>query len=215
MRKLVIAGLMLGIGISVPVSAEIILVDASSIQGASVLFNNGAQTGTTVNGFTNTTTPRTLDFTSGGATIRANGGQARVEGALNTNTQPPNDTFNLTQLAFELSDGGTFNNLELRLFGGDATTASFAITDDAGTVFNFSDVAISPSGFFGFQGINGQSIRRVSFTVNESGIQDVRQVRLDAVAVVPEPATWAMMLGGFGLIGAASRRRIRTAVTYA
>jgi hypothetical protein len=32
---------------------------------------------------------------------------------------------------------------------------------------------------------------------------------------VPEPATWAMMLGGFGLLGAASRRRARTIVTYA
>jgi hypothetical protein len=31
------------------------------------------------------------------------------------------------------------------------------------------------------------------------------------VAAVPEPATWAMMLGGFGLIGAATRRRSRVA----
>jgi hypothetical protein len=27
---------------------------------------------------------------------------------------------------------------------------------------------------------------------------------------VPEPATWAMMILGFGLIGGAMRRRIRT-----
>ncbi|HEV2569321.1 MAG TPA: PEPxxWA-CTERM sorting domain-containing protein [Sphingomonas sp.] len=32
---------------------------------------------------------------------------------------------------------------------------------------------------------------------------------------VPEPATWAMMIGGFGLAGAAMRRRARTAVTFA
>lgn len=32
---------------------------------------------------------------------------------------------------------------------------------------------------------------------------------------VPEPATWAMMLGGFGLLGAAMRRRQRATVTYA
>lgn len=31
-----------------------------------------------------------------------------------------------------------------------------------------------------------------------------------APPAVPEPATWAMMLGGFGLLGAASRRRART-----
>jgi len=32
---------------------------------------------------------------------------------------------------------------------------------------------------------------------------------------VPEPATWLMMIGGFGLIGLAMRRRPRVSVTYA
>lgn len=32
---------------------------------------------------------------------------------------------------------------------------------------------------------------------------------------VPEPATWAMMLGGFGFLGAAMRRRRRATVTFA
>jgi hypothetical protein len=34
-------------------------------------------------------------------------------------------------------------------------------------------------------------------------------------AAVPEPATWAMMIGGFGMLGAAARRRARSSVTYA
>ena len=32
----------------------------------------------------------------------------------------------------------------------------------------------------------------------------------DAIASVPEPATWALMIGGFGLAGAALRRRHAT-----
>lgn len=32
---------------------------------------------------------------------------------------------------------------------------------------------------------------------------------------VPEPATWAMLIAGFGLVGAAMRRKRRTAVAYA
>ena len=32
---------------------------------------------------------------------------------------------------------------------------------------------------------------------------------------VPEPATWAMMIGGFGAIGVAARRRRRTTVSFA
>lgn len=36
------------------------------------------------------------------------------------------------------------------------------------------------------------------------------------VAAVPEPATWAMMIGGFGMVGAAMRRRkAQVRVTYA
>lgn len=32
---------------------------------------------------------------------------------------------------------------------------------------------------------------------------------------VPEPATWALMIGGFGMAGFAARRRARTSITYA
>lgn len=35
------------------------------------------------------------------------------------------------------------------------------------------------------------------------------------VAAVPEPASWAMMIGGFGLVGATLRRRMRTAIRFA
>ncbi len=34
--------------------------------------------------------------------------------------------------------------------------------------------------------------------------------RISASGTVPEPASWALMVGGFGLIGAAARRRSRT-----
>lgn len=36
-----------------------------------------------------------------------------------------------------------------------------------------------------------------------------------ALAPVPEPATWAMMIAGFGIAGAALRRRARASVTFA
>jgi len=38
---------------------------------------------------------------------------------------------------------------------------------------------------------------------------------LGTAQAVPEPATWALMIGGFAMAGAAARRRVRTTVTYA
>lgn len=47
------------------------------------------------------------------------------------------------------------------------------------------------------------------------GAPGLDNVSLVAAAGVPEPASWAMMLGGFGAIGAAMRRRRRIDVTFA
>ena len=69
--------------VAAPASASIVLVDASSIQGANVLFNSGTQTATTVTGHTQSGT--LVDFTGttvgGGTTLIADGGQALVSGA--------------------------------------------------------------------------------------------------------------------------------------
>ncbi|MBB5687190.1 PEPxxWA-CTERM sorting domain-containing protein [Sphingobium boeckii] len=40
-------------------------------------------------------------------------------------------------------------------------------------------------------------------------------VTLDQVAAVPEPATWAMMITGFGFVGGAMRRKAKVSVRFA
>lgn len=42
------------------------------------------------------------------------------------------------------------------------------------------------------------------------GFADTWLVRGEAVAGVPEASTWAMLVAGFGLVGAATRRRAAT-----
>lgn len=63
-------------------------------------------------------------------------------------------------------------------------------------------------------GINAQSSRmQASGTPSQRNVTAVGQVTITAVAngvaAVPEPATWATMVLGFGLAGAAVRRRAR------
>jgi hypothetical protein len=44
-------------------------------------------------------------------------------------------------------------------------------------------------------------------SVNISGGGIVATLTYDAAPAIPEPATWAMMIGGFGMLGAAARNR--------
>lgn len=46
---------------------------------------------------------------------------------------------------------------------------------------------------------------------NQSGYALLDEVSVTGAAAVPEPTTWALMIGGFGLAGAALRRRQRLA----
>jgi hypothetical protein len=58
---------------------------------------------------------------------------------------------------------------------------------------------------------DGELIDYFSIAANNT-IGDIRQVRLGGVQLiptVPEPATWAMMIAGFGGVGGMARQRRR------
>lgn len=58
----------------------------------------------------------------------------------------------------------------------------------------------------------GDSITRLDFTFS-TGVQDIRQIRVqDGLSPIPEPATWAMMIIGFGAAGTMLRSRRRRSV---
>jgi PEP-CTERM motif len=84
------------------------------------------------------------------------------------------------------------------------------LTDNLGNAFSFSNESLgNGSNFFGFQGVNGESIASITMSFNSTGIDDVRQIRLDetVTAAVPEPSTWAMMILGFLGVGFMAYRR--------
>ena len=59
--------------------------------------------------------------------------------------------------------------------------------------------------------INGETILNLHYAFSGGSADALRQVRIASteggVPPVPEPATWAMMLLGFGVVGYSMRRR--------
>lgn len=177
-----------------------------------VLFTNNPANGTTVAGVTNQTAT-SVSFT-GGETLAASGGQARIEaadGLINT-TGAAFGGLPASQLAVDLTNPALgFTSAEFRIFvgGGTATTATLTFLDTAGQTFS-NTFDILPNGFFNALATDGQTIDKFSFTTNGT-FEDVRQVRVGGITslagLVPEPMSWALMIFGFGGVGVMVRRR--------
>lgn len=82
---------------------------------------------------------------------------------------------------------------------GNTSAGTFSLTFVPGTTgFNIEDA------FVRYQSINSAQL----------GLRDGSGIGFGSVPAVPEPATWLMMIAGFGMVGAALRRRQRATVRY-
>jgi hypothetical protein len=160
--------------LATPANATIVLAQASDFQGEIVLIDGAVgDTGATILGHTNQSN-FSITYDGEGDTLEVGGtGQSFLTGA--------GDGL-LTDFSYYMTDPSlTFNNTEFKI--SDATdTIDFTIIDNAGDVFNFNDVDLDPSGFIAFRGIDGQSIRRVTFSVDDGGtFSEFRQLRLNPI----------------------------------
>jgi len=114
--------------------------------------------------------------------------------------------------AFSLDFGSLDQYNTLTLTFDDGTTQAFT-GDVLNGAFPADGNTTSPTtnGRLQFLADAGQTITSINFASSQNSfeIDDL------AVSAVPEPATWAMMIGGFGLVGGAMRRRrsVGTSVT--
>lgn len=85
-----------------------------------------------------------------------------------------------------------------------ATTGGYTVSSLAGGSYSAEKAPFS---------LNLQNGQEVNFFIKDSNYSDNQggvSLALSKVAAVPEPATWAMMFVGFGLLGAVMRRRRMT-----
>jgi hypothetical protein len=116
---------------------------------------------------------------------------------------------------------------EVRLIGFDARRGTATFNDGDFKLFNAANQEIwatttgllAATSFSNFAVNSGWASDSLRFTYGalSSGATIVSNFALEVRAIptngaVPEPASWAMLIAGFGLVGAASRRRRRKSV---
>jgi PEP-CTERM motif len=94
-------------------------------------------------------------------------------------------------------DVTTNQNYDAFVTFGDNSTQTFALSRIANSFFGLTSDRFIKSIAFG-PGGNG---------ISTGGATAIDNLTIGVSGAVPEPATWAMMIVGFGLIGAAARRR--------
>lgn len=98
--------------------------------------------------------------------------------------------------------------IRLQVWEYDINTAGEILRFDGVTAANTSNV------FFNFgDDLSPQYLTRFTFSsASEFAIDDLRLGLPDVAPGIPEPASWAMLIAGFGLVGAIARRqRLATA----
>jgi hypothetical protein len=168
-----------------------------------VLFDTGVN-GLVVTGTTNQT-DSTVIFTGQEQLVAPPNGQARIEAVDGA----------FTDLTIQLTDAALgFTSFEFNLNAATGGVVTLTFIDDQGTPFTgLSPYTLGDSGsnFFSALAINGQLITKV-IVDSTVPLTDIAQVRLGGVtplSAVPEPATWAMLILGFGMVGVGMRMRRR------
>jgi len=193
-----------------------------------LVHTNGAQTGTTVTGTLGSgpSAPAIVqfdgstDFTvsttdANDVHLQQGNGQAELTGAV---FGGPQDTYQLQSGDIYLNNGGPnigMTWIELAFTGvsdsADTITFTLSLLGEPDALFTL-DVDHTPNGEnkYGFFAANGESILNLHYVVDGGTADSIRQVRIIPFgSSIPEPATWAMMLIGFGATGIAIRRSRR------
>ena len=152
-----------------------------------------------------------------GSTSVANGSfsyDSSLTGALNYSNLD-SFSFTLPGSSYDLAFINSGNFSIYRYFGYDATLGSFVSSNIGGFEQILSGLKSDfSSGFFVRFDNSYRLVRNYKPESGEIFYTTLNVTSRTSDSAVPEPATWAMMLAGFGAIGFAMRRKRRQAVNY-
>lgn len=214
--KIVLPAIAIAAGIAMAAPAEAAIVVVTGAPGVStdenVLFKNLGPSAVIA---TSTNKDTGVTFTGDEILDATAGGQAKITGADG----------NLTTLNFFLTDpASAMSAVEFSLSPPNGrravedVLATIRFFDQFGVATTIENAPLSTGqSWFAAYTTMASQISRVEINTS-SAIRDVRHVRIttaNAVTPVPEPATWLMLIAGFGMAGAAMRRRSQAAASLA
>lgn len=143
------------------------------------------------------------------------GGQAKISGAdgdfTTLNFFATDSTTGFSAVEFSLGElkGDDAHDDEDDAHDDEDATATIRFFNQYGAVTTITDAPLDEGrNWFAALTTEGSVIKRVEITTSED-IRDARHFRIigaNVVAPVPEPATWLMLIAGFGVVGGALRR---------
>ena len=203
MKTMILAAALAGTALATPALAQTVTngsFETPTVNGVS--YSDGGDTALT-----------------GGAGYEANGGAFGYANAVDGNqilhlqgtgtaTLSVNDLLagSLYTLSFFAAARPGYGALPVSVSFGDTLLGQFTPTSNDFTQFtDFNFLATGTTGSITFAGLNDDSTLDLNTGIDAVSVS----------AAVPEPATWAMMIVGFGLAGYAMRRRTRATVAFA
>ncbi len=216
MKKLLVTVVLAATALTaVPATAAQILYNAGP-NYAEMVHNNGQSAG---NSITLKTQPSgyDVDYTANaGATLTPNGnGFAKQNGPFWSVSVDPL-TVGFDKMGFTLTPGGK-NNLNYTFdvlvnFVGGGSQLLYGVMPNNGKIDVWADTGEVLDSLT-IQNLQGRAKSKDPWVAYK--FSDIRHTSFNAVQLmtaVPEPATWAMMIIGFGAVGSVVRRRRRTQV---
>lgn len=192
------------LSVAAPASAAIVfnfLPGAASPTGGYTLINTfDSAAGISGGGFQIKTPPADNDGAPPANSVPAgtsylsvlNGGSATIDFATA-----------VTAFQFDWGSIDTYNTLTINSTGGDPV-----IIPGANFINPANGDQVSPgtNGLFQVYGTAGETFNSMTLTSGGNSFE-IDNLAVSAVSAVPEPGAWALMITGFGLAGAALRRR--------